>query len=128
MKIKKSHVIGGILIALAAGLALNAFQSTLTPYVTVAQAKEHGGTVQVAGIMVKGSGRYAPSTNKLVFELREDGGAQMAVEYDGARPVNFEDASKVVAVGRYDKRREVFEAKELLTKCPTKYKGRVKGE
>ena len=128
MKIKKSYVIGGILIALAAGLALNAFQSTLTPYVTVAQAKQYGRPVQVAGVIVKGSGGYDPSTNKLVFKLRENGGARMVVEYDGVRPVNFEEAAKVVAIGRYERRKEVFEAKELLTKCPTKYEGRVKRE
>ena len=36
--------------------------------------------------------------------------------------------SKVVAIGRYEKEKEAFSAKELLVKCPTKYEGRVKGE
>jgi cytochrome c-type biogenesis protein CcmE len=128
MKIKKSHIIGGILVAAAVGLSINSFRSTLTPYVSVAEAKAHGHSVQVAGMAVKGSDRYDLQTNNLVFTLREDGGAQMTVEYDGARPGNFDDVTKIVAIGHYEKKEAVFYAKELLIKCPTKYEGRVKGE
>lgn len=77
---------------------------------------------------VKGSSQYDLDTNKLVLTLREDGWAKMIVEYDGTRPGNFDDATKIVAIGRYEKEKAVFEAKELLVKCPTKYEGRVKGE
>ena len=127
MRIKKAHIIGGVFIIFAVGLALNAFRSALTPYVTVTEAKTYGRAVQVAGMTVKGSDRYDLDTNKLVFTLREDGGAKMVVEYDGARPGNFDDATKIVAIGRYEKEKAVFEARELLVKCPTKYEGRVKG-
>jgi cytochrome c-type biogenesis protein CcmE len=95
--------------------------------VTVAEAKAHGRRVQVAGLKVKGSDGYDLETNKLVFTLREDGGMEMRIEYDGAKPGNFNDATKVVAVGRYEKAKQIFAAKELLVKCPTKYEGRVKG-
>ncbi len=128
MKIQKAHIVGGVVILLAMGLAVNAFQSALTPYVTVAEAMAHGRSVQVAGMTVDGSDRYDLDTNKLVFTLREDGGAKMVVEYDGARPGNFDDATKIVAIGHYAKDKALFEAKELLVKCPTKYEGRVKGE
>ncbi len=121
------HIIGGIVIIAAMGLAMNAFRSSLTPYVTVSDAKAYGHSVQVAGITEKESIRYALDTQKLVFTLREDGGAEMAIEYDGAKPANFEDADKVVAIGRWDKNKGIFEAKQLLIKCPTKYEGRVKG-
>jgi len=50
------------------------------------------------------------------------------VEYDGPRPGNFDDVTKVVAIGMYQPQRDTFEARELLVKCPTKYEGRVKGE
>jgi cytochrome c-type biogenesis protein CcmE len=128
MRIKKAHIVGCVFIVLAVGLALNAFQSALTPYVTVAEAKAHGRPVQVAGMAMRGSDRYDLDTNKLVFTLREDGGAKMVVEYGGARPGNFDDVTKIVAIGRYAKGRAVFEARELLVKCPTKYEGRVRGE
>jgi cytochrome c-type biogenesis protein CcmE len=128
MKIKTSHIVGGVVIVIAAGLAMNAFKSTLTPYVTVAEAMAHGRSVQVAGIVVKGSDRYDLTSNNLVFTLKEDGGATMVVEYDGPRPGNFDDATKVVAIGRYETEKKAFSAQELLVKCPTKYEGRVKGE
>jgi cytochrome c-type biogenesis protein CcmE len=51
----------------------------------------------------------------------------MVVEYDGAKPSNFDEADKIVAIGRWEKNKGAFEAKELLIKCPTKYEGRVEG-
>ncbi len=128
MKIKKSHIIGGVVIVLAMAMAMYSFQSTLTSYVTVREAKASNRPVQVAGIVVEGTDRYDLSSNNLLFTLREDGGDEMKVEYDGPRPGNFDNVTKVVAIGKYEPKREVFLAKELLVKCPTKYEGRVQGE
>jgi len=125
---KKSHIIGGVLIVLALVLAMYSFKSTLTTYVTVDEAKASGQRVQVAGLAVSGTERYDTETNNLVFTLREDGGAEMRVEYDGPRPGNFDDVTKVVAIGQYIADKEAFDADELLVKCPTKYEGRVEGE
>jgi len=125
---KKSHIIGGAIIVLAMVMAMYSFKSTLTPYVTVREAKAGKRPVQVAGIPVKGTERYDMTTNNLVFTLREDGGDEMVVEYDGPRPGNFDDLTKVVAIGTYEPKKNVFTARELLVKCPTKYEGRVKGE
>lgn len=128
MNIRKSHIIGILFMGLAVVMAWNAFQSTLTPYVTVSEAKFGGYSVQVAGVAVRGSQHFDLQSNQLIFTLREDGGAQMNVVYNGAKPANFESATKVVAVGRYEKSAAAFMARELLVKCPTKYEGRVKGE
>jgi cytochrome c-type biogenesis protein CcmE len=128
MHIKKSYILGATLVVSAVALAWNAFQATLTPYVTVAEAKSSGRSVQVAGIVIPGSQHFDLQTNNLYFTLREDGGAQMVVVFDGAKPANFETATKVVAVGRYEERAAAFMARELLIKCPTKYKERVKGK
>ena len=85
--------------------------------------------VQVAGFPVEGTARYdVKNNNNLVFTLREDGGDEMVVEYDGQRPANFDDVTKVVAIGKYEPNIDIFSARELLVKCPTKYEGRVKGE
>ena len=128
MKIKKSHIIGGVVIVLAMAMAMYSFQSTLTSYVTVSEAKASNRPVQVAGIVVQGTDRYDLNSNNLLFTLREDGGDEMKVEYDGPRPGNFDNVTKVVAIGTYEQKRKVFLAKELLVKCPTKYEGRVQGE
>ena len=125
---KKSYIIGAVVIILAMVMAMYSFKSTLTAYVTVREAKASKRPVQVAGIAVRGTERYDLKSNNLVFTLREDGGDEMLVEYDGPRPGNFDNVTKVVAVGKYEPKKQVFEARELLVKCPTKYEGRVKGE
>jgi cytochrome c-type biogenesis protein CcmE len=125
---KKSYIIGVAIIVLAMIMAMYSFKSTLTPYVTVREAKAGKRPVQVAGIPVKGTARYEMTSNNLVFTLREDGGDEMVVEYDGPRPGNFDDVTKVVAIGTYEPKKNIFAARELLVKCPTKYEGRVKGE
>ena len=125
---KKSYIIGAVIVASALIMAMYSFQSTLTAYVSVSEAKVSPRAVQVAGVVVKGSERYDLKSNKLMFTLREDTGDEMAVEYDGRKPANFDDVTKVVSVGKYNAERELFVATELLVKCPTKYEGRVKGE
>jgi cytochrome c-type biogenesis protein CcmE len=125
---KKSYIIGAVIIVLAMIMAMYSFKSTLTPYVTVREAKAGKRPVQVAGIPVKATERYDIKTNNLIFTLREDGGDEMVVEYDGPRPGNFDEVTKVVAIGTYEPKRNIFAARELLVKCPTKYEGRVKGE
>ena len=125
---KKSYIIGAIIIVLAMIMAMYSFKSTLTTYVRVSEAKVSPRPVQVAGIVVKGSKWYDLKSNSLIFTLREDGGDEMVVEYHGPRPANFDDVTKIVATGKYEPKKEVFAARELLVKCPTKYEGRVKGE
>jgi cytochrome c-type biogenesis protein CcmE len=124
---KKSHVIGGIVVALAMVMAMYSFKSTLTSYVSISEAKASKRPVQVAGIVVQGTDRYDLKSNNLLFTLREDGGDEMKVEYDGPRPGNFDNVTKVVAIGTYEPKKQIFLARELLVKCPTKYEGRVKG-
>lgn len=124
---KKSYIIGGVIVVAAMAMAMFSFQSTLTAYVSVSEAKVSARPVQVAGTVVKGTKRFDLQANALVFTLKEDSGDQMNVEYNGPKPANFDEVSKVVSVGKYNKKRQVFEASELLVKCPTKYEGRVKG-
>ena len=125
---KKSYVIGGVVIVLAMAMAMYSFKSTLTSYVSVSEAKASNRPVQVAGLVVEGTDRYDLDSNNLLFTLREDSGDQMKVEYDGPRPGNFDNVTKVVAIGKYEPKRKVFLARELLVKCPSKYEGRVQGE
>ena len=125
---KKSYVIGAVVILAAMAMAMYSFKSTLTSYVNVSEARVSPRPVQVAGIVVEGSKRYDVERNALVFTLQEDGGARMPVEYTGPKPANFDEVSKIVSVGKFDQDRKVFVASELLVKCPTKYEGRVKGQ
>jgi len=125
---KKSYIIGAVIVALAMIMAMYSFKSTLTTYVSVSEAKVSPRPVQVAGIVVRESKEYDLQNNRLIFTLREDSGDEMAVEYDGHKPANFDDVTKIVATGKYNTGKQVFVARELLVKCPTKYEQRVKGQ
>jgi len=125
---KRSYIIGAVVVALAMIMAMYSFKSTMTTYVSVSEAKVTTRPVQVAGIVAKGSKQYDLQDNKLIFTLREDSGDEMAVEYGGQKPANFDDVTKIVAIGKYNTERHVFMATEVLVKCPTKYEQRVKGQ
>ena len=45
----------------------------------------------------------------------------MRVIYSGPKPLNFEHAIQVVALGKYDSPSDSFKADKILTKCPSKY-------
>lgn len=125
---KKSYIIGAVVVALAMIMAMYSFKSTMTTYVSVSEAKVTTRPVQVAGVVAKGSKHYDLQDNKLIFTLREDSGDEMAVEYGGQKPANFDNVTKIVAIGKYNTERHVFMATEVLVKCPTKYEQRVKGQ
>jgi cytochrome c-type biogenesis protein CcmE len=125
---KRSYIIGAVVVALAMIMAMYSFRSTLTTYVSVSEARVSARPVQVAGIVVSESKEYDLRNNRLIFTLREDGGDEIAVEYDGHKPANFDDVAKIVVTGKYNTGKQVFVARELLVKCPTKYEQRVKGQ
>jgi cytochrome c-type biogenesis protein CcmE len=62
---------------------------------------------------------YDAGKSELVFALRDDKKEVMDVVYKGVKPVNFEMATNVVAIGTYKDGR--FAADQLLVKCPSKY-------
>lgn len=98
-----------------------AFKSNLTPYVSFSQARATADAVQVAGQLVQGSDRYDENSQSLQFTLKDDEGDTLVVSYKGLKPGNFNEATQVVAIGRFDKGR--LEAEKLLVKCPSKYQG-----
>lgn len=125
---KKSYIIGAVIVVLAMVMAMYSFKSTMTTYVSISDARVSPRPVQVAGIVAQGTKRYDLENNRLMFTLREDSGDEIPVEYDGHKPANFDDVTKIVATGKFNTERKVFVARELLVKCPTKYEQRVKGK
>jgi len=57
--------------------------------------------------------------NTFSFFMRDETGKEMKVVYEGVMPNNFETATSVVVTGSY--RNGYFHAKDILTKCPSKY-------
>ncbi|KDA54781.1 hypothetical protein EG19_09020 [Thermoanaerobaculum aquaticum] len=114
-------VVGLALIVGFVAFGAGAFKASLTPYVSFAQARASQDAVQVAGKLVQGSSYYDEANGKLVFVLEDTQGDRMKVEFAGTKPGNFEEATQIVAIGRFTN--GVFVAEKLLVKCPSKYQG-----
>lgn len=116
MKLK--YIIGIVIIVAFIIWAGISFNKTLTPYVSISEAKSSTGIVQVKGERVD-SGRFDLDTNTFIFTLKDDKGEQVEVVYEKAKPGNFDQATEIVCIGQYKSGR--FHAKDLLVKCPSKY-------
>ena len=114
--------IAGIVAIIAfVAFGAGAFKSNLTPYVSFQQARSTGDAVQVAGKLVQGSDSFDAASSRLIFSIQDDRGDTMRVAYKGLKPGNFNEATQVVAIGRFHG--GVLEAEKLLVKCPSKYQG-----
>ncbi len=108
-----------VLLALAVGIGVTSFKKTVTPYIGFAEAKRSTGLVQVNGVLADKQYVLKQDEQYLSFRLRDSHGDVMPVEYRGVIPGNFDQATSIVAIGRYHGER--FEAEQLLVKCPSKY-------
>ncbi len=123
MKIKPIYLVGAAVIVGAAIFGVSSFQKALTPYVTVAEAKNAKGTVQVGGLLAD-HGKYDEAGN-FTFTLKDDKNNLLRVLYRHPKPANFDQATGVVAIGRFDA--GTLEAESLLVKCPSKYQEQYGG-
>ena len=112
-------VIALVLLALAVGFGLSGFKQSMTPYVSFGEARKASGLVQVNGTLATKNYVLKREEQYLEFDLQDSRGEVMTVEYRGTIPGNFDQATSIVAIGRYKNTR--FEADQLLVKCPSKY-------
>ena len=114
------------LIVLLVGFAVYAgfnLAESVTPYVTIAEARAASTGVQVKGLLDK---NFEPvqTGDAFTFSLQDEStGETLRVVFDGIKPDQFDDAYHVVAVGKYDAADDFFHAKKILIKCPSKYEG-----
>ena len=121
---KQRHIIGLLMIIIFITYSAVTFSNSLTPYVTFEQAKKTNGSVQVRGILAEGLVISLDGGKKIRFVLQDENGTTVPVIYSGAKPDNFEEATSIVAIGKYQD--DQFLAEKLLVKCPSKYQGSVK--
>lgn len=60
---------------------------------------------------------------RVEFVVIDEAGNEMIVTYQGVVPDTFNDRAEVVVSGHYRPASDLFEATELLAKCPSKYEG-----
>jgi len=125
MSSKMKFLIGGlVVVAVVVVLIATSFSSSTSDYLTIGQVKALGPdqprSSRVAGKIVPDSVEWNTSELHLVFEI-EDGTGQLPISYRGPKPDMLVDAVEAVVIGKYDTANQVFEADELLMKCPSKY-------
>lgn len=115
-----------ILIAvLAMAGVVFAFITNSSPYVTVAQAKTmSSANLHLAGDIVKETLRSNSRDRRMTFDIKDEKGETISVDYRGAIPANINEAKQVVAIGGIKDGK--FHSEQLLVKCPSKYEGEKK--
>jgi cytochrome c-type biogenesis protein CcmE len=76
--------------------------------------------VRVNGLLVEGSVRGRPGTDRYRFDLAKNG-ARLAVEFSGILPDSMLPGRELVVQGVLQPGADLLLASEILTKCPSKY-------
>lgn len=118
-------VIGGVVVvAVIVVLIAVSFSGSTSDYLTVAEVKAMGPDQtrdsRVAGAIVPDTVEWETRDLHLTFQI-EDGTGTLPISFHGPQPDMLVDAVEAVVVGKYDPAADVFEAEELLMKCPSKY-------
>jgi cytochrome c-type biogenesis protein CcmE len=122
---KSKFLIGGLVVVVVIGaLIATSFSGSTSDYLTIAEVKALGPDQdrdsRVAGEIVPNSVQWETEELHLTFEIRDATGT-LPISYNGPQPDMLVDAVEAVAIGKYDPSSRVFEAEELLMKCPSKY-------
>ena len=118
---KNKYIFGGAIIVIFLGLMMYLFTQTNIEYVDdFNRVMSTEKTVKATGSWVKEKNYNLDNQNKTFsFFMVDEHGNQMKVIYEGSIPNNFESATSVVVTGKYQN--GYFHAKDILTKCPSKY-------
>jgi cytochrome c-type biogenesis protein CcmE len=126
---KKSHIFGLIIIAVAIGLIISTAGDAST-YVSFGEAYDmaQGGNakhIHVVGQLKKDADGnivgITPGADKVSFSflMVDDSGKEQRVVYNSPMPNDLPHSEKVVVVGSY--KGNDFLADKILLKCPSKY-------
>ena len=110
---------------MAVGLLVYAsLGSAVSYYLTVSELLDkgselYGERVRVAGKVANNSIEWDADTLELGFVITE-GGEDLLVVYEGARPSGLKEDSNVLVEGEY-RSDNTFQASTIILKCPSKY-------
>jgi cytochrome c-type biogenesis protein CcmE len=120
---KKTHIIGLVVIALGVGFLIKMLSSEFSRYETFeSDYAQAGKEINVVGELEKEMEMYYnphKDANYFSFYLKDDAGVTKKVVYKGIKPRDFERSEKVVVIGKLED--DAFTAKKILMKCPSKY-------
>lgn len=120
---KNKYIFGGVIIVLFLGLmGYLLTQSNINYESNFKNVMTSDKTFKATGSWVKEKKYEINKENRTFsFFMVDENGNEMKIVYDGTIPNNFESAISVVVTGQY--KDGYFHAKDILTKCPSKYEG-----
>ena len=121
-KMKKTHIILLVLIAISIAVLIS-FMGDVTTYDTVSSAKEKPGKfVHLIAKVENNSLQYDPvkDPNYLSFVAVDSVGNSIKVVYHNTKPTDMEKSERLVLKGSVEG--DHFECRDILLKCPSKYK------
>jgi cytochrome c-type biogenesis protein CcmE len=122
----KTGMIVSSAVAVVAGIGLTTvFVNNASPYVTIREIEGQNQKVHVVGKIVPNTLKQNSLAREVTFELKDDSG-MMPVKYVGPPQSNLSHANQVVVIG--SKKDGVFEANQMLVKCPSKYESETKAK
>jgi cytochrome c-type biogenesis protein CcmE len=118
---KNKYIFGGAIIVIFLGIMGYLFtQSNIKYESDFSVVKSTDKTVKATGSWVKEKNyEMNRDLNTFSFFMKDEKGNEMKVICEGVMPNNFESATSVVVTGSYQN--GYFHAKDILTKCPSKY-------
>jgi cytochrome c-type biogenesis protein CcmE len=119
---KKTHIVLLVLIAISIAVLIS-FMGDVTTYDTVTSAKEKPGKfVHLIAKMEKNTMEYDPvkNPNFLSFTAVDSIGNSIKVVYHNTKPTDIEKSERLVLKGKVEG--DHFECRDILLKCPSKYK------
>jgi cytochrome c-type biogenesis protein CcmE len=119
---KKTHIVILVLIAISIAVLIS-FMGDVTTYDTVTSAKEKPGKfVHLIAKMEKNTMEYDPikNPNFLSFTAVDSIGNSIKVVYHNTKPTDIEKSERLVLKGQVEG--DHFECRDILLKCPSKYK------
>jgi cytochrome c-type biogenesis protein CcmE len=124
---KKTHIILLVLIAVSIACLIS-FMGNVTTYETVASARQKEGKFVnlIAKLDTKQPVEYDPvkNPNYLTFTAIDTLGHSIKVIYHNTKPTDMEKSERLVLKGKVSG--DHFECKDILLKCPSKYKDDMK--
>jgi cytochrome c-type biogenesis protein CcmE len=119
---KKLHIIGIIIIALAIGVIFVSLKNT-SKYADFTEALANPDTeFHVVGKLNKNQPQvYEPKINpdEFSFTMIDNNGIEKQVVLHKSRPQDFDKSEQLVLIGKMQG--EQFHANDILMKCPSKY-------
>ena len=118
---KKSSILGIIIIAIAIAVIISTYSNTST-YGSFKDAEQTKSELHIVGHLNKDKELIYDATkdaNYFSFYMKDNKGEECKVVFSGTKPQDFERSEQIVLTGQM--RGKEFHASKILTKCPSKY-------